>query len=62
MKKAWDWAKGFFKRIIEAVKVTFNKIRDLGEEMWTGLMDFLALTLTDAKASVPNDLVDFVNK
>ena len=62
MKKAWDWAKGFFKRIIEAVQVTFNKIRDLGEEMWTGLMDFLALTLTDAKASVPNDLADFVNK
>ena len=62
LKKAWEWAKGFFKSIIEATKVVFNKIRDLGEEMWAGLMDFLALTLTDARASVPNELADFVNK
>jgi len=62
LKKAWEWARGFFKRIIEAVKVAFDKIRDLGEQMWMGLMDFLALTLSDAKASVPTEIADFVNK
>ena len=62
LKKAWDWAKGFFNRIIEATKVAFNKIKELGEQMWSGLMDFLGLELSDAKASVPSELADFVNK
>jgi len=62
LKKAWDWAKGFFKRIIEATKVAFNKIKNLGEQMWAGLMDFLGLELSNAKASIPSELSDFVNK
>ena len=62
LKKAWEWAQGFFKRIIEATKVVFNKIKDLGEQMWNGLMDFLGLELSDAKASVPSELADFINK
>jgi hypothetical protein len=62
LKKAWDWAQGFFKRIIEATKVAFNKIKNLGEQMWAGLMDFLGLELSNAKASIPSELSDFVNK
>ena len=60
-KDSVKWVNGFFKKVSQAVNKSLSKIMKLGERMFEGLFQFLAIEV-DATASVPSELSDFVNK
>ena len=59
-KNAMNWAKGFFAKVMKKVKVVFEKIKKMGKKIFEATFEFLGITITKAKATVPKDIQGFV--
>ena len=59
-KNAMNWAKGFFAKVMKKVKVVFEKIKKMGKKIFEAAFEFLGITITKAKATVPKDIQGFV--
>ena len=59
-KNALNWMKGFFAKVMKKVKVVFEKIKKMGKNIFHATFQFLGITITKAKATVPKDIQGFV--
>ena len=59
-KSAMNWAKGFFENVMKKVKVIFEKIKKMGKKIFEAAFEFLGITITKAKATVPKDIQGFI--
>jgi hypothetical protein len=54
------WFNNLLTRILEKVKVVFDKIKNMGSKMYEALFGFLNITVSKVKASIPKDIEGFI--
>jgi hypothetical protein len=54
------WFGNLLTRIMERVKVVFDKIKNMGSKMYEALFGFLNIKVDKVKASMPKELEGFV--
>ena len=59
-KNALNWAKGFFAKVMQKVKMVFDKIKMMGKKIFEATFEFLGITISKATASIPKDIQGFV--
>ncbi|SVC40273.1 uncharacterized protein METZ01_LOCUS293127, partial [marine metagenome] len=59
-KSAMNWVKGLFAKIMKKVKVIFEKIKKMGKKIFEATFEFLGITITKVKTTVPKDIQGFV--
>ena len=55
-----NWAKGFFAKVMQKVKMVFDKIKMMGKKIFEATFEFLGITISKATASIPKDIQGFV--
>ena len=59
-KNALNWMKGFFAKVMKKIKVVFEKIKKMGKKIFEATFEFLGISITSAKATVPKDIQGFI--
>ena len=54
------WFNSLLTRILEKVRVVFDKIKNMGSKMYEALFGFLNITVSKVKASIPKDIEGFI--
>ena len=59
-KKVKVWLQSLLGKIIDKLKVAFEKIKGLGKEMFAAFFKFIGIELQSVKANLPSDIEKFV--